>query len=334
MYMKDLAPMRRGMLRAMLLLVMLAAVPATHAATSDAYPNRPIRLLVGVPPGGANDFVARAIAQQLTEQLGQSVVVENRGGAGGNIAADFVAKSAPDGYTLFLSVIGTMAINPSLYPSMPFDSIKDFATISQLTSMPQVMLVHPSIPAKNLPEFIAYAKKNPDKISFASGGSGTATHLAAELFKTMAGVEMVHVPYKGNGPATVDLLSGRVTVMFDQIATALPSVRDGRLNAMGVSTAKRSPAAPDIPTIAEAGLPGYDVTTWHGLVAPAGTPRPIIDRLHDEVVKALNSPMVKERFAAAGIVPVSSTPEQFAAFTQAEVVRWRAVVKASGAKVE
>jgi tripartite-type tricarboxylate transporter receptor subunit TctC len=332
--MKDLAPMRRGMWRAMLLLVMLAAVPATHAATSDAYPNRPIRLLVGVPPGGANDFVARAIAQQLTEQLGQSVVVENRGGAGGNIAADFVAKSAPDGYTLFLSVIGTMAINPSLYPSMPFDSIKDFATISQLTSMPQVMLVHPSIPAKNLPEFIAYAKKNPDKISFASGGSGTATHLAAELFKTMAGVEMVHVPYKGNGPATVDLLSGRVTVMFDQIATALPSVRDGRLNAMGVSTAKRSPAAPDIPTIAEAGLPGYDVTTWHGLVAPAGTPRPIIDRLHDEVVKALNSPMVKERFAAAGIVPVSSTPEQFAAFTQAEVVRWRAVVKASGAKVE
>jgi tripartite-type tricarboxylate transporter receptor subunit TctC len=309
-------------------------VVAASVAIADTYPSKPIRLLVGVPPGGANDFVARAIAQQLTEQLGQSVVVENRGGAGGNIAADLVAKSPPDGYTLFLSVIGTMAINPSLYPSIPFDSIRDFATISQLTSMPQVMLVHPSIPANTVQEFIAYAKKNPGKINFASGGSGTATHLAAELFKSMAGIDMVHVPYKGNGPATVDLLSGRVAVMFDQIATALPSVKDGRLHALGVSTAKRSPAAPDIPTIAEGGLPGYDVTTWHGLVAPAGTPRPIIDRLHDEVVKALNSPMVKQRFASAGIVPVSSTPEEFAAFTQAEVIRWRAVVGESGAKLE
>jgi len=313
--------------------VFLAAF-AGAASAADAYPNKPIRLLVGVPPGGANDFVARTIAQQLSTQLGQPVIVENRGGAGGNIAADAVAKSPPDGYTLFLSVIGTMAINPSLYPSLPFDSIRDFATISQLTSMPQVMLVHPSIPAKTLQEFIAYAKNNPGKINFASGGSGTATHLAAELFKTMAGVDMVHVPYKGNGPATVDLLTGRVAVMFDQIATALPTVRDGRLRALGVSTAKRSPAAPDIPTLSESGLPGYDVTTWHGLVAPAGTPRPIIDRLHEEVVKALASPQVRERFEGAGIVPVSSTPEQFEAFTQAELLRWRTVVKASGAKVE
>jgi tripartite-type tricarboxylate transporter receptor subunit TctC len=330
--MKCLGSIRRCMQHVAVALAALSVAGVGIAA--DAYPSRPIRLLVGVPPGGANDFVARAVAQQLTEQLGQSVIVENRAGAGGNIAADLVAKAPPDGYTLFLSVIGTMAINPSLYADMPFDSVKDFATISQLTSMPQVMLVHPSVPATNLQEFIAYAKKNPGKINFASGGNGTATQLAAEQFKTMAGIDMVHVPYKGNGPATVDLLSGRVVVMFDQIATALPSVRDGRLRALGVSTAKRSPAAPDIPTIAEAGLPGYDVTTWHGLVAPAGTPRPIIDRLHDEVVKALNSPMVKERFASAGIVPVSSTPEQFAAFTQAEVLRWRAVVKASGVKIE
>jgi tripartite-type tricarboxylate transporter receptor subunit TctC len=322
----------RRVLHALSCLLLVAF--AGTASAADSYPSKPIRLLVGVPPGGANDFVARTIAQQLSTQLGQSVIVENRGGAGGNIAADAVAKSPPDGYTLFLSVIGTMAINPSLYPSLPFDSIRDFATISQLTSMPQVMLVHPSIPAKTLPEFIAYAKSNPGKINFASGGSGTATHLAAEQFKTLAGVDMVHVPYKGNGPATVDLLTGRVAVMFDQIATALPTVRDGRLNALGVSTAKRSPAAPDIPTLSEAGLPGYDVTTWHGLVAPAGTPRPIIDRLHDEVVKALASPQVRERFEGAGIVPVSSTPEQFEAFTQAELLRWRTVVKASGAKVE
>jgi tripartite-type tricarboxylate transporter receptor subunit TctC len=315
------------------LMLMLVAVPVL-AIAADAYPNRPIRLLVGVPPGGANDLVARVVAQQLGEQLGQSIVVENRGGAGGNIAADYVAKSPPDGYTLFLSVIGTMAINPSLYPSLPFDSMRDFATISQLTSMPNVMLVHPSIPAKTVKEFIAYAKEHPGKINFASGGSGTATHLAAELFKTMAGIDMVHVPYKGNGPATIDLLSGRVAVMFDQIATALPNVRDGRLRALGVSTASRSPAAPDLPTIAESGLPGYDVTTWHGLVAPAGTPRPIIERLHDEVVKALASPAVRDKFAAAGIVPVSSTPEEFAAFTQAEINRWRGVVKASGATVQ
>jgi len=321
-----------GILRLALFALLIAVSPG--AALADTYPSHPIRLLVGVPPGGANDLVARVVAQQLTEQMGQSVIVENRAGAGGNIAADYVAKSPPDGYTLFLSVIGTMAINPSLYKTMTFDSIKDFAPISQLTSMPQVMLVHPSIPATTVREFIAYAKSHPGQINFASGGSGTATHLAAELFKSMAGIDMVHVPYKGNGPATVDLLSGRVTVMFDQIATALPSVRDGRLRALGVSTAQRSPAAPDIPTIAESGLPGYDVTTWHGLVAPAGTPRPIIDRLHAEVVKALNSPSVRDKFKAAGIVPVSSTPEEFAAFTQRELDRWRIVVKASGATVQ
>jgi tripartite-type tricarboxylate transporter receptor subunit TctC len=324
----------RGLARLAHIGAVAMLVAASGAALADTYPSRPIRLLVGVPPGGANDFVARAVAQQLSEQMGQSVIVENRAGAGGNIAADLVAKSPPDGYTLFLSVIGTMAINPSLYASMPFDSVKDFATISQLTSMPQVMLVHPSIPAKNVKEFIAYAKAHPGQLSFASGGNGTATQLAAELFKSMAGIDMVHVPYKGNGPATVDLLSGRVALMFDQIATGLPHARDGSLRALGVTTATRAPAAPDIPTIAESGLPGYDVTTWHGLVAPAGTPRPIIDRLHAEVVKALNDPTLRQHFIEAGIVPVSSTPEEFAAFTKAEVARWHDVVKAAGVQLQ
>jgi tripartite-type tricarboxylate transporter receptor subunit TctC len=318
--------------RRSLLTLMLAACAGPTFA--DAYPSQPIRLVVGVPPGGSNDLVARVIGLQLSKQLGQSVVVDNKGGAGGNIGAEFVAHAAPDGYTLFLSVIGTMAINPSLYRKLPFDSVNDFATISQLTSMPQVMLVHPSIPASNVREFIAYAKANPGRINFASGGNGTATHLAGELFKSMAGIEMTHIPYKGNGPATVDLLGGRVAVMFDQIATAMPMVRDGRLHGLGVSTATRSPAAPELPTISESGLPGYDVTTWHGLVAPAGTPPAIIERLHREVVTAINSAEVKSSFAAAGIIPVSSSPEAFKAFTILERERWRPIVKASGATLD
>jgi len=307
------------------------ALTAPSVALAQAYPSKPIRLVVGVPPGGATDAVARIVGQKLSEQMGQPFIIENKGGAGGNIGAEAVAKSAPDGYTLFLAVIGTMAINQSLYKDMPFDTLRDFAPISQLTSMPQMLIVHPSVPAKSVRELIAYAKANPGKLSFASGGNGTATHLAGELFKSSAGIDMVHVPYKGNGPAMTDLVGGRVSAMFDQVASGLPQVKGGKLVALGVTTAKRSPAAPEIPAIAESGLAGYDVTTWHGLVAPAGTPPEIVNRLQAEVVKALASADVREKFAANGIDPVTSTPQQFGEFMKGEIAKWSATVKASGA---
>jgi tripartite-type tricarboxylate transporter receptor subunit TctC len=304
------------------------------AAGAQAFPQKPVRLIVGVPAGGTTDVVARLVGQKLGEQMGQQVVIDNRGGAGGNIGAELVAKSPPDGYTLFLATIGTMAINPSLYSKMPFDTLRDFAAISQLTSMPQLLVVHPSVPVKTVKELIAYAKSRPGQLTFASGGTGTAIHLAGELFKTMAGVDMVHVAYKGGGPAMTDLIGGQVSLMFDQILTALPHVQSGRLRGLAVTTANRSPAAPQIPTIAEAGVPGYAVTTWHGLLAPAGTPREIVSRLNSEAAKALQNPDIRERFASQGVDPVASTPEQFAAMMQSELDKWRKVIAASGTKID
>ncbi len=322
---------RRALLLQALGAVALATVTSgLSPALAQGYPAKPIKLVVGVPPGGATDAVARIVGQKLSEQLGQPVVIENRGGAGGNIGAELVAKAPADGYTLFLAVIGTMAINQSLYKAMPFDTMRDFAPISQLTSMPQMLVVHPSVPATSVKEFIAHAKANPGRLNFASGGKGTATHLAGELFKSMAGIEMVHVPYKGNGPAMADLLSGRVSAMFDQVVSSLPQVKGGKLRGLGVTTSTRSPAAPEMPTISEAGLAGYSVTTWHGLVAPAGTPPEVIRRLNAEVVKALNSSDVRDKFAANGVDPVSSSPEAFAAFMRAEIRKWSDTVKAAG----
>ncbi len=321
---------RRTLLHALTTVAFLAAGAYLPAASAQGYPSKPIRLVVGVPPGGATDAVARIVGQKLSEQLGQPVIVENKGGAGGNIGAETVAKAPPDGYTLFLAVIGTMAINQSLYKDMPFDTMRDFAPISQLTSMPQMLLVHPSVPASTVQEFIAYAKKNPGKLNFASGGKGTATHLAGELFKATSGTDLVHVAYKGNGPAMTDLLSGRVSAMFDQVVSGLPQVKAGKLRGLGVTTATRSQAAPEIPTIAESGLPGYAVTTWHGLVAPAGTPREIINRLNAEVVKALDSAEVKQKFASNGIDPVSSSPQAFGDFMRSEIRKWSETVKAAG----
>lgn len=321
---------RRQLLCALVLSVLAAPAPAQDSA----YPTKPIRLLVGVPPGGTTDLVARVVGDQLSRQMGQPVIIDNRGGAGGNIAAEFVAKSPPDGYTLFLGPVGTMTINPFVYAKMPFDTMRDFAPISQLTSLPIVMVVNPSIPAKNVREFVVFAKAKPGEASFASGGNGTQTHLAGEMFKSMTGIEMVHVPYKGTAPAMVDLLGGRVSAMYDQIATAMPHIKAGKLVAIGVTTAKRSSIAPEIPTIAESGVPGYEATTWHGLFAPAGTPKDIIAKLNAEVVKALNSPEVIEKFKANGVDPVPSSPEQFSAFVQSELNRWRDAVKAAGLKPE
>jgi tripartite-type tricarboxylate transporter receptor subunit TctC len=311
----------------------LATLPLSGRSQSS-YPSRPVKLLVGVPPGGTTDLVARVVGDQLGRQLGQPIVIENRGGAGGNIAAEAAAKSPADGHTLFLGPVGTMTINPFVYAKMPFDTQRDFVAISQLTSLPIVMVVHPGVPAKNLREFIAYARARPGQASFASGGNGTQTHLAGEMLKSMTGIDMLHVPYKGTSPAMVDLLAGRVTAMFDQIATALPHIRSGKLVAIGVTTARRAPVAPEIPTLAESGAPGFDATTWHGLFAPAGTPREIISRLNAEVVKALGNAELIERFKANGVDPVSSSPEQFAAMVQAEIDRWRDAVKAAGLKPE
>ena len=312
----------------------LAALGMQSPATAQIYPQKPIRLVVGVPAGGTTDVVARLVGQKLGEQMGQQVVIDNRGGAGGNIGAEFVAKAPPDGYTLFVATIGTMTINPSLYSKMPFDTLRDFAAITQLTSMPQLLVVHPSVPVKTVKELIAYAKSRPGQLNFASGGSGTAIHLAGELFKTMAGVNIVHVAYKGGGPAMTDLIGGQVSLMFDQILTALPHVQSGRLRGLAVTTEKRSPAAPQIPTIAEAALPGYAVTTWHGLLAPAGTPREIVNRLSSEAAKALQSADMRDRFAAQGVDPVSSTPEQFSAMMKTELEKWRRVIAAAGAKLD
>jgi tripartite-type tricarboxylate transporter receptor subunit TctC len=303
-------------------------------ANAQTYPQKPVRLVVGVPAGGTTDVVARLVGQKLGEQTGQQFVIENRGGAGGNIGAEFVAKAAPDGYTLFLATIGTMTINPALYSRMPFDTLRDFAAISQLTSMPQLLVVHPSVPVKTVKELIAYAKSRPGQLTFASGGSGTAIHLAGELFKTMAGVDMVHVAYKGGSPAMTDLIGGQVSLMFDQILTALPYAQNGRLRGLAVTTSARSPAAPQIPTIAEAALPGYAVTTWHGLLAPAGTPREIINRLASEASKALQNPDIRDRFATQGVDPVASTPEQFSAMMKSELEKWRKVVTTSGTKID
>ena len=312
----------------------LAAISIHRPASAQSYPQKPVRIVVGVPAGGTTDVVARLVGQKLGEQLGQQVVIDNRGGAGGNIGAELVAKAPPDGYTLFLATIGTMSINPSLYSKMPFDTLRDFAAISQLTSMPQLLVVHPSVPVKSVKELIAYAKSRPGQLTFASGGGGTAIHLAGELFKTMAGVEMVHVAYKGGGPAMTELIGGQVSLMFDQILTSLPHVQSGRLRGLAVTTANRSPAAPQIPTIAEAALPGYAVTTWHGLLAPAGTPREIVNRLSGETARALQNPDIRDRFAAQGVDPVSSTPEQFSAMMKSELEKWRKVIAASGTKID
>ncbi|MGZ5089945.1 MAG: Bug family tripartite tricarboxylate transporter substrate binding protein [Burkholderiales bacterium] len=307
-------------------------IPAV--ALSQAYPAKTIRLVVGVPAGGTNDVVARLVGQKLGAQLGQQIIVDNRAGANGNIGAELVAKSPPDGYTLFLASIGTNSINPSLYPKMPFDTLRDFAPISQLTSIPQVIVVHPSVPARDVKQLIAYARSKPGLLSFASGGTGSAGHLAGELFKSRASVDMLHVPYKGSAPALTDLLGGQVALMFDQIVTSLPHVRSGKLRALAVTTAMRSSVAPDIPTVSESGLPGYSITTWHGLLAPAATPGNIISRLSGETAKALESPDVREKFLVQGAEPTPSTPEQFGAFIKAEIEKWANVVKISGAKLD
>jgi tripartite-type tricarboxylate transporter receptor subunit TctC len=315
---------------ALALLVTLFAA----GAAAQAWPSKPIRLVVPFPPGGATDILARAVAQKMTDAWGQPVVVDNRPGAGGNIGSELVAKSAPDGYTLEMGTVGTHAINASLYAKMPYDHIKDFAPVILVAGVPNVLVVYPGLPVKSVQELIAYGKANPGKLNFASSGSGTSIHLAGELFKVMTGVQMTHVPYKGSAPALQDLLGGQVQLMFDNLPPSLPQIKSGKLRALGVTSAARSPALPDVPTVAEQGLPGFEASSWFGVLAPTGTPPAVITKINTEIDKWLQTPEAKEKLLALGANPGGGTPEDFAKHIAAETAKWAKVVKESGAKVD
>jgi tripartite-type tricarboxylate transporter receptor subunit TctC len=307
---------------------------APQPACAQAYPTKPIRLVVPFPPGGSLDVVARAIGQKLTEAWGQPVVIDNRPGAGGNIGADLVAKSAPDGYTILEGALSTHAVNVSLYSKMPYDPVRDFAPITLVAITPNVLVLNPSFPANSVPELIAYAKAHPGGLSFGSGSNGSAGHLAGELFKTETGVDMVHIPYKGGAPALQALLAGDTQLMFDNLANSTPQLKAGRLKALAVTTARRSALAPELPTLAEMGLPGFDIYTWWGFMAPAGTPNEIIAKWNAEVTRILATPEMKAVFAQQGAEPAPTTPEQFAALIRSEIPKYAKIVKDSGAKVD
>jgi tripartite-type tricarboxylate transporter receptor subunit TctC len=313
---------------------MAATTVALHAlAASAPYPAKPIRLIVPFAPGGPMDIMSRALGERLTASLHQQIVVDNRGGAGGSIGTEIVAHSAPDGYTLLTGHIGTHAINVSLYPRLGYDPVKDFAPISMIATLPLALFVNAAVPAKSVSELVALAKARPGQINFGSAGSGGATHMAGEMFKAMAGIDIVHVPYKGNAASLADLMAGRVQMMFSNLLTAMPHVKSGKLRVLAISTAKRSPQAPGLPTITESGVPGYDFTPWYGIFAPAGTPRTIVMRLNHEVIHILNAPDLKDRFRSQGIDLVTSSPEAFATLIRKEIPKWRAIVKQSGARV-
>jgi tripartite-type tricarboxylate transporter receptor subunit TctC len=324
------------MKHAPLKLLSIALVGATSAAAAyaAAYPDKPVRMLVGFAAGGGTDTTARVIGIPLAEALGQQVIVDNRPGAAGNIAADITAHAVPDGYTILMGTIAALAINPSLYQKLPFDPIKDFEPISLVVSSMNVLVVHPSIAAKSVKELIALAKSQPGKLSYGSSGVGGAGHLAGVLFDQLAGTQMTHVPYKGGAPAMIGLVGGEVNMVFATAETAIPQVKANKIRALGVTTAKRSALVPDLPTIAEAGLPGYEANNWYGLVAPAKTPAAIVERLNREVVKVLNMPNVKEQLFRSGLDASPSTPKEFGAYIKSEMAKWSKVVKASGAKAE
>ena len=312
------------------------AVLLTALATSafaQGYPTKPAKVIVPYPPGGPTDIVARVVSQKLSEQMGQQFIVENRPGAGGNIGAEAVAKSPADGYTLLVATTAH-AINPALFKSLGYNLVKDLAPVSQLTSGPLVIVANPSLPVKNVKELIALAKAKPGTLNYASSGNGQSTHLSAELFGAMAGVKMNHIPYKGSAPALTDVMGGQASLMFDTMLSAMPQVKNGKLKAIAVTSAARSPAAPDVPTVAESGLPGYEAIAWNGLLAPAGTPAEVVNKLNAELKKALDAPDVKDRFSAQGFGAAWNTREAFAKFMQAELDKWAKVVKVSGATLD
>ncbi len=325
------------LLRALRLLS-LAMAPAlspcpVSAQAPDAWPSKPVRLLLPFPPGGPTDILGRIVSDRLSAALGQPVVVENRGGAGGNVGAEAAAKSAPDGYTILL-VSNPIAISPSLYTRLNYDPQKDFAPVGLLATVPNVMVTHPSVPAHTLQEFIALAKSKPGGMNFGSGGAGTSNHAAGELFNIVAGVKLVHVPYKGVNLAMNDVLAGQIQLVVIGVPAAGPHIKAGRLRALAVIAPQRLPALPDVPTVAEAGLPNFEVTTWYGVLAPAGTPKAIVGRLNSELVRIMHSPELKDRLAAMATEPATGTPEEFADFIKRETAKWGEVVRQAGLKAD
>ncbi len=304
---------------------------AGGSAMAQVYPAKPVRLVVTFPAGGAPDILARLFSEKA--QLGQPVIVDNKPGAGGNIGADIVAKSAGDGYTLVMGTVGTHSINAALYDKMPYDMVKSFSPVSLIASAPNLLVVNNDLPVKSVPELIAYMKANPNKLSFGSPGTGTSVHVSGELFKSLTGTSMTHVPYKGRQFAIPDLVGGSIQLMFDNMPSALPMAREGKIRALAQTTARRSPAAPDVPTMAEF-VPGFEAVTWFALFAPANTPRPVIDKLHDEVVRVFKLPDVQERLKTLGLDAVLSSPEELARYQASEITKWAKVVKESGAKAE
>jgi tripartite-type tricarboxylate transporter receptor subunit TctC len=309
-----------------------AIAQCAMAQGAEPYPSRPLRLVVTVPPGGAADFIARLVGGQLAESLGQPVLVENRGGAGGTIAADAVAKSAPDGYTLLQNSITTHGVGPHLYARLPYDPVKDFAPVSGIALLPLIMAINAELPPKSVAELISYSRST--NLNFASSGNGGAPHMAAELFKNVTGAPLTHVPYKGSGPAVADLVGGRVQVMFDAAPSLIAHVRSGKLRVLAAASSERNRLLPDVPTFAELGYPKVAVSLWYGLLAPAGTPRPIIERLNKEVAKILETPEIGERLRSQGAEPMPGTPEAFASFMQEEMAKWAPVVKQAGVKLD
>ena len=312
------------------LLVLAAATAGT--SFSQNYPTKPVRIIAPFAPGGGTDFIARLIAQKLTERIGQQVIVENKPGAGGNLGAEFAVKSPPDGYTLLL-IAGSYTVNPSLY-KLSFDPVNDISPIVQLSQGPFVVAVHPTVPAKTLKELIDYARREPDKLSYASAGSGSITHLASELFMQMANIKVVHVPYKGTGPALNDTIAGNTQLIFGSVATTLQFIKSGRLRGLAVTTPQRIPAAPDLPTVAEAGVPGYEVVLWHGLVGPKGLPSGVVERINQAANDALKSKDVADLLATDGVAPAGGAPETFRALIKADIERWSKVVKQANIKID
>ncbi len=306
---------------------------AASTGSGQAYPTKPVRMIVAVPPGGPADILARLVGPKLTEALGQTVVIDNRPGANGNIAYEMAARAVPDGYTFMLVAAG-VAINPSLYREVHYDPVRDFAPITQGISVPNILVVHPSVPAKSVSELVALAKSRPGQLAFASAGNGTSGHLALELFKQRTGMNAIHVPYKGGGPALAEVLAGQVQALFSLALAATPQIKAGRVRALAITSGKRSPVAPELPTVAESGLPGYEVVGWFGWLAPAKTPREIVARLNAEIVKALNMPDVRERLLSQSSEPVGNSPQAFAAFIRSERDKWAGVIKRAGIRME
>jgi tripartite-type tricarboxylate transporter receptor subunit TctC len=312
----------------------LALALASGAALAQTYPSKPIRIVSPFPPGGTSDILARQIGERLSKEWGQPVVTENRAGAAGNIASEYVARSSPDGHVLYINTVGTHAINPAIYSKLNFDPIKDFTAITNLVALPSLLCAHPSVPVRNVKDLIALARTHPGELSYSSAGSGSQPHLTAEMFKTMTGTKLLHVPYKGASPQMVGLLGGEVAVTWATAPSGVPFVKAGKLRPLGVSSSRRMPVLPDVPTIAEAGVPGYDALGWNGLVGPANMPPAVVQKINAAVVAIFNTPEVRERFIALGSEPIPSTPEAFASLMKAELPKWAKIVKESGARLD